>query len=505
MKYYVLDTNLDIVDGIELFTSMIWAERYYTSGDFELYLPATKESMQFYKKAAQEHYYIVKAPERNDDLRAMSAMIIERSKLDLQFDAMDHIIITGKSLKYILNRRVLLGSTNISGNLETAIQKMVYDNAVAPIDSDRAIPRLMIGKNYIGEKGETITDLINTESTGYLDEVIESICKVYKVGWDVKIDYISKSLVFSMFKGVDRSYNQSGALSDRYPYVVFSDDYDNLLKSSFDANTEKYRNIAYIDAEYTKTDKDTKLTETLKYGRFFKTKKEGVNKEYNERGFSGLNRREMYLSGSNLVSSAKDSQTNETNLNVLDDLMRSSAEKTLENYTATVEASSEVVPNLTFGLDKDYYLGDVVSVKNSYDIKMTSRVTEVILTWTTAEHKTIPTFEVEDFDGKDDEDRTDIDETRVRVESTGYETIEGVRVAKHGEYRITKTGEFRKTALGSYVYDTREEIGQNDSRDDRCISTGKSGGVAIHGDSRKCTIRFVDMDKEVQNNGQSNI
>jgi len=490
MKYYVLDTNLDIVDGIELFTSMIWKDCYYESGDFELYLPATKEAMQFYKKAAQEHYYIIPAQDRSSDLRHVPAMVIERSKLDLQFDAMNHIIITGKSLKHILNRRVLLGSTNISGNLEVAIRKLVRDNAITPEDTSRQIPRLMFGPNYIGKHGETITDLINTQSNGgYLDEAITEICKLYKVGWDIQIDFISKKLVFFLYKGVDRSYNQKADETyGKYPYVVFSDNYDNLLKSTFDANTEKYRNVAYIDAEYQKTNRVTKLVETKKYGIFVNTKKYGINTEMNERGFSGLNRHEFYLSGSNLLSSSKGSD-NETDVNMLDGLMRSSAEKTLENYTASIEVSSEVVPNLTFGINKDYYIGDIVSVRNSYDIKMTSRVTEVVQTWTTSEHSIIPTFEVEDFDGKDEEKKP-LDPNRVRVAIVPNESRELVRVE-----RITKSGEFRKTALGKYIYTERSVVDRNGNRIDRATTDGKS---------RRCTINYIDMDKEGGNNNGTN-
>lgn len=490
MKYYVLDTNLDIVDGIELFTSMIWSERYYTSGEFELYLPATKESMQFYKKAAQEHYYIIPAQEKTSDLHSIPAMIIERSKLDLQFDAMDHIIVTGKSLKHILNRRVLLGSTNISGNLEEAIQDIVYKNAIAPKEEGRAIPRLILGKNYIGDHGETITDTINTQASGgYLDEAIESICKLYKVGWDVRIDFVTKRLIFFLYKGTDRSYNQTANETyGKYSYVAFADKFDNLLKSTFDANTEKYRNIAYIDAEYTDIDHTTKEQQIKTYGIFVRTKKYGINTELNERGFSGLNRHEFYLSGSNLVSSSKDQTTGDTNVNVLDNLMRSSAEKTLENYTASIEVSSDVVPNLTFGINEDYYLGDVVSVRNSYDINMTSRITEVIQTWTTAEHSIIPTFEVEDFDGKDEEKKP-LDVTRVRVIAEGED---GSGNVIHGTERITKSGEFRKKFLhNGMIYSERSTNDENSQNEDREVITSDGSRVP-----RRCTISFVDMDKE---------
>ena len=38
MEYYILDNDLNVVEGIELFQSMIWTEKFYEAGDFELYL-----------------------------------------------------------------------------------------------------------------------------------------------------------------------------------------------------------------------------------------------------------------------------------------------------------------------------------------------------------------------------------------------------------------------------------------------------------------------------------
>ena len=46
--YYLLDTDLTIVDLIETYESMIWTLRYWEPGDFELYLPATEKTMNMF-------------------------------------------------------------------------------------------------------------------------------------------------------------------------------------------------------------------------------------------------------------------------------------------------------------------------------------------------------------------------------------------------------------------------------------------------------------------------
>ena len=50
MEYYILDNDFNIVAGVEKFQSMIWTEKFYDIGDFELYLPATVDSLAFYNK-----------------------------------------------------------------------------------------------------------------------------------------------------------------------------------------------------------------------------------------------------------------------------------------------------------------------------------------------------------------------------------------------------------------------------------------------------------------------
>lgn len=41
MDLYVLNKNLETTGVIDAYESLIWTPRYYTYGDFELYLPAT--------------------------------------------------------------------------------------------------------------------------------------------------------------------------------------------------------------------------------------------------------------------------------------------------------------------------------------------------------------------------------------------------------------------------------------------------------------------------------
>ena len=53
MNLFVLDKNLDVVTIVDVYTSLIWTERYQGAGDFELHLPVDRNALQNLK---QDYY-----------------------------------------------------------------------------------------------------------------------------------------------------------------------------------------------------------------------------------------------------------------------------------------------------------------------------------------------------------------------------------------------------------------------------------------------------------------
>ena len=64
MDVYVLDSNFKKLDVVDAYESIIWTTRYYTSGDFELYLPATNE----YVALLQKNRYLCREQDIVDDV-----------------------------------------------------------------------------------------------------------------------------------------------------------------------------------------------------------------------------------------------------------------------------------------------------------------------------------------------------------------------------------------------------------------------------------------------------
>lgn len=439
MHYYILDRNLVLVKGIEVFQSVIWTERYYEPGEFELYLPASKEDMQFFRTAAEKHYYII--PAEFNDRTSISCMIINHVKLDMPFDAAKNIIITGRSLSYILHSRIAQGETILNGNLEDVIRDMVADNAINPADPSRSIPKLKLGA-----RSGQISDLINAEATGaYLDEAITNICKIYKTGWDVRLNYDKKQFIFKMFKGLDRSYSQTAPeLSDRNPYVVFSPDFDNLLKTTYDMDTSNYRNIIYVESEYQEYNDTTK---TLDKKIFDVSATLPARSRYPK----GLDRFEMFSSSSASSSAPKD-EHNEPDRNFMAGIMRTEGKSKLKDYDSKTDMTGEVAPNLNFKLDEDYYIGDLVSVINEYGQTFDARVTETIHSVSTSEVKYYPVFVVENYEGKKEDQDYNIKEDDVFVLEDWTDTG-----ANYQHFIVTEAGELVEKEKDFVVEDLVDE------------------------------------------------
>lgn len=417
--YYLMDTDLNILDLIETYESMIWTHRYWEAGDFELYLPADEKTMNMYTDAAKKNYYILRD---GDDLplTQKSVMIISKVVSETDVEGGNHLSITGKSIKSLLSKRIVQSNYILSGSIESELRRIVYENAINPDSQDRVIPYLELGD----EAG--LTEVINCNAEGsQLDSVISTMCKLFKIGWDIVYDMEDKKFKFVMYKGVDRSYAQSPIL-DKKPYVIFSDDFENLLTTKYTVDTTSYKNIAYVKGEIREYDEDKKDYITTDLSQEVTPN----NADGTVINPTGLERREMFVDGST-------SGEIENYPNIYRRALIDKGKTELDKYKSTVDISGKILPNYTFEINKDYFLGDLVTVQNSYGQSFDARVTEVIYTEEAKGITTIPSFVVENFEGKEEDD-INIDPTKVRYTEDGKpRTVEsgGIRLIEYGYKR----------------------------------------------------------------------
>lgn len=348
MNIYVLDPNLKTIGLIDDYTSIIWTTRYFSNGDFELYLPANDRNILLLK----ENNYLCRDKDISGS-RYKNVMIIEKIQITTDIESGNYLIITGRSLKSILNRRIIWQQTNLNGKAEIAIRQLITENAINPTIPERKISGLSLGDTL------NLPDTIEKQITGdNLGESIEKICTSYGYGYD--IDIIDNKFVFYLYKGTDRSFNQN-----ENPYIIFSSKFENILRTEYAYDITNLGNVALVAGEGAGVDRLTHLVGDA----------------------SDLDRYEKYVDARD-ISTNNGEYTEQEYYKLLESR---GLEKLKEN--AVVESfSGETETRITYTLNKDYFLGDIVQVQNEYGITATPRILEIIESDSEEGTAIIPTF-----------------------------------------------------------------------------------------------------------------
>lgn len=352
MELLIMDENFAGVSTLDIFESLIWTDRYYACGDFEIYMPCSEKMLSTLK---QDMYLYLRESEH--------IMIIEDIQIDTDVEDGAHLTVTGRSLESILDRRVIWNLTTLSGGLQAGIKQLLNENAISPSDPARAIPNLIF-KDSTDSK---ITNLaLNAQYYGEnLYDVICEVCESNEIGFKITLNE-SNQMVFSLYAGTDRSYEQT-----ENPYVIFSPGFDNLLNSNYISSKKTLKTVTMITGEGEGSDK-----------------KKAVAECSNGAG-SGLNRREMHTDASGISQTDGENTISDEAYTAL--LQRQGIDELSQN-TRTESFEGEVSSGRTYTYGMDYFMGDIVQNVNEFNIKATSRVTEYIMSQDESGIERYPTF-----------------------------------------------------------------------------------------------------------------
>lgn len=358
---HILDRSLNLVGIIDEFVSLIWRPSYAEVGDFELYMGATSKAVALLKK----DFYMVRDSDITVDeagnVTYKKVMIIKNLILNTDVENGDFLTVTGRELKFILHQRIIWTQERYTDTeIEYIIADLVYKNAINPAGQEnRKIPNLIHG-DYIGGT-EKITLQVKDNNLG---EFITELCITYNLGWEVYIH--NGNMVFELFNGVDRSYNQADN-----PHVVFCENFENLYNSEYQMHTEAYANTTLIGGEG-----------------------EGLNRTYALIGDTnaGLDRYEVFTDARD-ISSNKDTE-DEIDAATYKTLLLERGRENLAALAITESFTGEVLSDVSFKYGEDFNLGDVVTVINRYGISANTRVLSAIESEDENGIKLIPQFNI---------------------------------------------------------------------------------------------------------------
>lgn len=353
MNLLVLNEKFETTYLVDAYKSLIWTERYNSPGDFELYTEVSGESL--------ENIFIGSYLVNPDSDRVM---IVDDIEIIVDLELGTYIKFTGSSLEQILSRRIIWNTTQISGEIQNGIQTLINENIISPAIAERKIDNFI----FTASTDEAITKLTaEKQYTGdALDEAIMELCILNKIGYKIILNS-SNQFEFSLYAGVDRSYNQTDN-----PYVTFSPNFENLINSNYYQTDADYKNITLIAGQG-----------------------QGEERIYTTYGSgTGLDRRELFTDARDL------SPEDITEEQYLQNLQDRGKEK-LDEYTALTTFEGSVEPYNSFVYKEDYNLGDIVQIENEYGKRATTRITEIITCHDESGYSLIPTFEMEEINDEE--------------------------------------------------------------------------------------------------------
>lgn len=339
---HVLNQNFELQGIIDEYVSIIWRPAYYDIGDFEIYLGATDKAIDLLR----ENRYVARSSDitvENGVTTYKKVMIIKNLQLVTDVENGDFLMVTGRELKFLLHQRIVWGQRNIRDSVEYALRRLIGSNAVEPVEPARTIPNMQFAE----PKG--YTEQIELQlSNKQLDEAVIELCRTYNYGWDIYIT--DNKLTVDIYKGIDRSYGQT-----ENPYVVFSDEFENLFETDYVYESESCANMTLVGGEG-----------------------EGLDRiyAYVNNDVSGLDRYETFTDARDVSQNlgSEDAIGYEEYLLLLNER----GKENLGTMGVTEGFAGEVLSDVAFKYGVDFSLGDVVTVINKYGIQKNVRVLSAI-------------------------------------------------------------------------------------------------------------------------------
>lgn len=410
---YVYNQALELVGIVDSYKSLIWASRYHSVGDCEIYIRASVENLAL----MQKNYYLV---------RPDADMVCQIKKIEIDTDAENgnYLVVTGFDVKRWLDQRVVWELVNVDGNVEEFVRDIVNE-ALGDTTPERQLTkpdgaRLL----YLGPLAgfpDVITEQVSYKNIG---EKVREYCQKY--GWGYRVRFLDGAFYFDLYQGENRTRS-----------VIFSDDYENLITTKYSQDETHMGNVALVAGEgqgtermravagdYSSIDrfelyvdgKDISRNVTWKdLTDAYPTIEQGGQGHIEGDATSGwtydmiyldiqivdnvqlVRLREEYPDGEQITVEGVDyyriadiiianlpsgDPENDDTVQLRDviysEYLLSRGYDKIAEYGAVTTFEGTIEPNITFVYGEDYFLGDLVTISNAYGITAQARIVEIV-------------------------------------------------------------------------------------------------------------------------------
>lgn len=361
MDIYILDSLLRRETLVDKFVSFIWTERFQAYGDFELVLHSTPNNRRLFTKglllACSESYYVMKVKTLEDNVAEDGTATLKITGDSLEALLIDRVAVS------VLDDTTTVPSWNITNTPGAICRKIFHDICVTGIlNVGDKIPYINEGTilpaSTIPEPVTSITVAIEPQT---VYDAIKGLCETYNLGFRILRNGDASQLYFDVYSGSDRT-----TLQTILPAVVFAPELDSVENTTELSSISNYKNVAYVfsPAGYATV-----------YG-------DNVNPD-----IEGFERSVLMVNATDITTDTTD---------VPGALVQRGREE-LAKYRAISAFDGEINPNSRYKYGTDYYLGDLIEMRNVDGVTNHMRVTEQIFVSDAQGERTYPTLTAELF------------------------------------------------------------------------------------------------------------
>jgi hypothetical protein len=341
MDLLILNNAFQKIGVIDTYESLIWTDRYYAAGDFELLTSPTQNVLSILSQGA---YAAIKESEH--------LMIIE--DLDIKTDPINgnKLVAKGRSFESILDRRIIWDPVKFESEpIQYSIFTLLNEHAINPLNVSRKINDLEF--QFSTDPVVRSIQISNQYWGDNLYTAIVDLCFSNNIGLKITLNDQGK-YIFTLYSGVDRSYNQV-----EHSYVVFAPNFENLKNSEYMLSSRLLKTVALLAGE-----------KGVGNAQLY------MEVDPSEGSIIDLNRKEMFLDAQNITSVDENGNSISEN-EYFAHLYQKGLEELSKNIVIETFAS-EVDPTGEFIFGRDFYLGDILQVANEYGYEGKSRVIELV-------------------------------------------------------------------------------------------------------------------------------
>lgn len=331
-EIYVYTKNVELIGIIDFFSSLRWRRKYFEAGEFELHIPLNEQTVRFLTK----DNLIV----RSD---SVEVGIIESFTINDNGDDGVNVIIYGRFLSSILERRIIKKKINFSGTYLTGERKILSE--MTPFS------KLKINDTTL--KSDNVVFQCSYKN---VYEYLSSLAKLSTIAHRISLDIPNKKYIYENYQGLDRTENQSDN-----PRYEFSEDKSNIEVANYTYSAKTEKNYALVGGQG--EDENRILVETTS----------GV--------YTDLDLREVFID-------AKSDNQGDLSLSEYKEALKTKGNESLVDETVTLEVTVYVDD-----YKKLWDLGDIVNIKKeSWGITLKRRITEIEETIENNNQKVYVTF-----------------------------------------------------------------------------------------------------------------